>query len=94
MPRYGAANHDAAKFECPHMLDVERKDKHHMAFGAGPHICVGRVLARREMNAAFSIFLQRLDNIALARPLPEMVHVPHMMLRPMRELYIRFDKIA
>lgn len=93
MPRYAAANHDASKFECPHILDIERKDKHHIAFGAGPHICVGRVLARREMNAAFAALLRRMDNIELARPLPEMVHIPHMMLRPMRELHIRFDKV-
>jgi cytochrome P450 len=94
MTRYAAANHDPAKFECPHLFDIERKDKQHMAFGAGPHLCVGRVLARREMNSVFSTLLQRMDNITLARPLPEMVHVPHMMLRPMKELYIRFDKIA
>lgn len=94
MPRYAAGNHDAAKFECPHQLDIDRKDKHHIAFGAGPHICVGRVLARREMNVAFTAILARMDNIQLARPLPEMVHVPHMMLRPMRELHIRFDKVA
>ena len=94
MPRYAAANLDAAKFKCPHMMDIDRKDKHHMAFGAGPHLCVGRVLARREMTTVFGAVLARMDNIELARPLPDPVHVPHMMLRPMRELHIRFDKIG
>ncbi|MFZ4604926.1 MAG: cytochrome P450 [Caulobacter sp.] len=94
MPRYAAANHDAAKFECPHVMDIDRKDKRHIAFGAGPHLCVGRVLARRELITAFGAVLARMDNIELARPLPDPVHVPHMMLRPMRELYIRFDKIG
>ncbi|MDB5430868.1 MAG: cytochrome [Caulobacter sp.] len=94
MPRYAAANHDAAKFECPHKMDIDRKDKHHMAFGAGPHLCVGRVLARREMIAVFGAVLARMGNIGLARPLPDPVHVPHMMLRPMRELHIRFDRIG
>ncbi len=94
MTRYAAANRDPAKFACPHLFDIERKDKTHLAFGTGPHICVGRLLARREMTSAFTAILDRMDDIALARPLPSPVHVPHVLLRPMRELHISFRKTA
>lgn len=93
MTRYAAANRDSSKFPCPHMFDIERKDKAHMAFGTGPHLCVGRLLARREMQSAFTAILDRMGDIELARPLPELVHTPHMLLRPMKELYIKFTKI-
>lgn len=93
MTRYAAANRDPAKFPCPHVFDMDRKDKAHLAFGTGPHLCVGRLLARREMTSAFTAILERMGDIQLARPLPEPVHVPHLLLRPMKELPIRFTKL-
>lgn len=93
MTRYAAANRDETKFPCPHMFDIERKDKTHLAFGIGPHLCVGRQLARREMAVAFTALLDRMEDIALARPLPNPVHTPHLFLRPMKELYVTFRKV-
>lgn len=92
MPRYAAANHDPAKFSCPHVFDIQRSDKAHISFGTGPHICVGRVLARQEMRMAFAAILDRMDDIRLARPLQDIAHVPHLMLRPLKELPISFRR--
>jgi cytochrome P450 len=90
--RYGAANHDASKFECPHIFDVERKNASaHMAFGNGTHFCVGRLLAKQELLSGFSILLARLNKIELARPLPQPPHHPSLLLHPMKELHIRFS---
>ena len=93
MTRYAAANRDPAKFECPHKFDIDRNNKAHLAFGNGPHFCVGRALARRELNMAFTALLCRMNDIELARPLPDIIHIPHVLLRPMKELPIRFTKI-
>ena len=93
MTRYAAANRDPAKFERPDVFDIDRKNKTHLAFGNGPHFCVGRALARRELNLAFGALLSRMKDIELARPLPDPVHIPHILLRPMKELPIRFTKI-
>ncbi|MEH6757437.1 MAG: cytochrome P450 [Parasphingorhabdus sp.] len=93
MTRYAAANRDPAKFECPHKFDIDRNNKAHLAFGNGPHFCVGRALARRELNMAFTALLTRMSDIELARPLPDIIHIPHVLLRPMKELPIRFTKI-
>lgn len=91
MVRYGAANHDPAKFACPHQFDIERKNASaHLAFGNGPHFCIGRLLARQELLIGFEVLLRRLSHIELARPLPEPPHHTNLLLHGMKELPIRF----
>jgi cytochrome P450 len=46
---FGAANHDPEVFPDPHQLDLERDPNPHVAFGVGPHFCLGAHLARLEM---------------------------------------------
>jgi cytochrome P450 len=46
-----SANHDDRKFENAEQLDVTRRPNPHIAFGAGIHLCIGRVLARMEASA-------------------------------------------
>lgn len=91
--RYAAANRDPAKFPCPHMFNIDRGNAgSSLAFGMGTHFCVGRQLALQELDVAFSILLSRLDNIELARPLPDPPHHPSLLLRPLKELPIRFSR--
>jgi len=93
--RYGAANRDAAKFECPHVFNMQRKNAgQNLAFGAGPHFCIGAILAKAEITEGTLAMLDRLDNIRLARPLAEPIHHPNFLTLPLRELPIRFDNIA
>lgn len=90
--RYGAANRDAEKFECPHAFDMTRKNAgQHLAFGAGPHFCIGAILAKAEITEGILAVLDRLDNIRLARPLPEPIHRSNFLTLPLKELPIRFD---
>lgn len=89
--RYAAANQDPAKFPCPAEFDIERANAgQHLGFGRGPHMCVGRLLAKQELECAFTAVLARLDAITLARPLPQPAHHPNMLLHPLKELPIRF----
>ena len=89
--RYGAANQDPAIFACPHAFDIQRENASaHLAFGYGPHFCVGRLLARQELEIAFKTVLGRLGNIALKGPLPSPPHHPSMLLHPLKELSITF----
>jgi len=90
---YGPADRDEAKFECPHKFDLERKNSGaHLAFGSGPHFCVGALLARQEMATSFTQIVARLDNIELARPLPQPVHNFSLFFLPMHDFHVRFDK--
>lgn len=92
--RYGAANRDPARFGCPHEFDIARSNAGgHMAFGAGTHFCPGAMLARQEMTSAFNAILDRMDDLRLARPLPELPRGPNLMQFPIKELPVAFTKI-
>jgi cytochrome P450 len=56
---YGAANRDERKFPDAHTFDVTRSSAGQMAFGSGPHMCVGLHLVRLEMNAIFRALATR-----------------------------------
>ncbi len=61
----GAANRDPAQFPDPDRLDVGRSPNRHLAFGSGPHQCVGLALARLEGRVAVSRFLERFPGYRL-----------------------------
>jgi len=68
---YPSANRDAAVFAEPDRFDVRRDPNPHLAFGFGPHFCMGASLARIELKVMFSELLRRLPDIHLAgEPLP------------------------
>jgi cytochrome P450 len=57
---YGAANRDPGQFPDPNRFDIRRDNAgRHMAFGAGPHMCLGMSLARLEMRALFAALARR-----------------------------------
>jgi cholest-4-en-3-one 26-monooxygenase len=62
---YPSANRDASVFADPNRLDVTRDPNPHLAFGFGPHFCMGASLARLELKVMFSELLRRLPDIEL-----------------------------
>ncbi len=61
----GSANHDEARWEDPESFNIFRKRFPPVAFGFGPHVCLGQHLARMEMNTALNALLDRLPNLRL-----------------------------
>ena len=45
-------NRDPARFGCPAEYDLEANNASHMAFGFGPHFCLGAALARAQLQEA------------------------------------------
>jgi cytochrome P450 len=65
---FGAANRDPAAFANPDVLDLSRADNPHMAFGNGPHVCLGQHIARLEIDAMLREVLTRMRDFQLAAP--------------------------
>jgi cytochrome P450 len=95
MVRFAAGNRDPGKYEAPDRFVADRTNaRTQMAFGKGIHMCVGNMLARKELVVAFEEILDRLDDIALA-PGADLSHVPNMLLRGLKQLDITFrDRLA
>ncbi len=90
--RYAAANRDPAKFENPDIFDIERKNaRAHLAFGKGPHMCVGNMLSRKEMLVAFDELLSRLTNFGVADE-SEVSVLTNVLLRGITKLPITFER--
>ncbi|PSK87495.1 cytochrome P450 [Murinocardiopsis flavida] len=67
-----SANWDPSVFTNPADLDVERKARHHLAFGFGPHQCLGQNLARMELEIVFDTLFRRIPTLRLAVPVGEL----------------------
>jgi cytochrome P450 len=64
-----AANRDPAEFPDPDRFDPGRPNvRRHLAFAAGPHVCLGMHLARLEAHTALRLALERLPGLRLAEP--------------------------
>ncbi len=59
---YASANRDERAIERPDELDLTRPSDH-MAFGIGPHFCLGANIARAEVRTVFEELLGRLPDI-------------------------------
>lgn len=88
-----AANRDPDRYECPHDIDLHRKNaRDHMAFGSGPRVCVGAALARAEMEEAIDAVLSRLDGLR-ANPDGRPAAYHGFQLRHFRPVDVAFDGI-
>ncbi|SDL77379.1 cytochrome P450 [Nonomuraea jiangxiensis] len=63
-----SADWDPAAFKDPAELDIERGARHHLAFGFGPHQCLGQNLARMELQIVFDTLFRRIPTLRLAAP--------------------------
>jgi cytochrome P450 family 142 subfamily A polypeptide 1 len=65
---YPSANRDEDVFEDPFRFDVARTPNDHVAFGFGPHFCLGASLARLEISVMLAELVTRLPDLTLAEP--------------------------
>jgi cytochrome P450 len=63
-----AGNRAESQFPEPDRLDIHRQARHHIAFGYGVHQCLGRPLARMELQVVYSTLYRRIPTLELAIP--------------------------
>ncbi|RYE78166.1 MAG: cytochrome P450, partial [Myxococcales bacterium] len=62
----GSANRDAAAFEAPDEMRLDRDPNPHVAFGVGVHFCIGAPLARMELAESVGLLFERFPDLQLA----------------------------
>jgi cytochrome P450 len=85
-----SGNLDETEFENPEEVDFDRANKHHMAFGLGPHRCIGADVVRLEFRIMFERILSRMPDFRVEEaglrpsPVPVIVagyeHVPFVFM--------------
>ncbi|HYQ66339.1 cytochrome P450 [Actinophytocola sp.] len=63
---FSSGNRDERVFADPDRFDVTRAQNDHLAFGHGPHYCIGAHLAKAQMRALFTAVFDRLGVVAPA----------------------------
>jgi len=63
---YPSANRDEDVFDDPHAFRVDRDPNMHLAFGTGPHFCLGANLARTEIRILLEELFTRLPDVRVA----------------------------
>lgn len=91
---FASANRDGAAFTDAEQFRTDRglsKSRAHLAFGQGPHACIGAALARAELSVAFETLFRRLPGLEL-----DLAHVPvrnttMLTINGYRALHVRWD---
>jgi cytochrome P450 len=86
----GAANRDPVRWERPDDYDIFRPLKPSLAFGSGPHVCLGMHVARAEMAVGIGALLDRLPNLRLD-PDAEPPRIIGMYERGAMEIHVVWD---
>ena len=83
-----AADRDPRRYTQPELLDLDRDETRHLAFGHGIHHCLGAPLARMEGQLALASLLHRFPELRLAVPFDDLHwgHGDGLVLRGLSEL--------
>ena len=67
---FASGNWDERKYANPDSFDITRNARDNVAWGHGPHVCVGMHLARLEMECLLRALAQQVDRIEVGEPEP------------------------
>jgi cytochrome P450 len=69
-----SASVDETVYSSPTTFDMQREKFSHLSFGAGPHVCLGANLARRELRIMYETLLKKLPEFRLDPERPPTFH--------------------
>ncbi|NUW41924.1 cytochrome P450 [Nonomuraea rhodomycinica] len=85
-----SANRDERAFGHAAEMDLRRSPNPHLAFGVGPHSCLGQALARTELQTVLEVLLRRLPGLELAVPAAELAPREGLLVGGLREVPVRW----
>jgi cholest-4-en-3-one 26-monooxygenase len=91
---YNSANRDERVFDDPFRFDITRSPNRHIAFGFGPHLCLGASLARLEIRTILTELFRRLPDLRLADPDAALTYSHSTFVRGIHELHVEFTPAA
>jgi cytochrome P450 len=86
---YQSANRDGDVFDRPDEFDVTRSPNPHIAFGVGPHVCMGINLARLEIRVLFEELIRRFPDMHVA-PGFEPLYVEHALVHAIDTMGVEY----
>lgn len=78
---WASANFDETVFEDPESVKLDRKPNPHIAFGSGPHTCLGAPHARLILRSLLELLCIKVERIELLGFEPHIVNRPHYTRR-------------
>jgi cytochrome P450 len=84
---HASAHFDERVFPDPHRFDITRTPNDHLAFGQGPHLCLGAHFGRLQMRIFFTRLLTRLPELELDGP---PVHLSSNFINGVSHLPVRW----
>jgi cytochrome P450 len=89
---WNSGNRDPRVWNAPEVFDIDRQNvaRHHVAFGYGPHRCLGAPLARLEGRIAMGILLDRLEDIQLDMDRSDLTHILSPHFRAPKKVVLTF----
>jgi cholest-4-en-3-one 26-monooxygenase len=88
---YASANRDQDVFTAPQQFDIGRDPNPHLAFGFGPHFCLGRHLAALELRVLLQAIAERMPAITLDGPV---TRLRSNFINGIKQLPVRFPPAA
>ncbi|MFE9327573.1 cytochrome P450 [Nocardia sp. NPDC052278] len=85
------ANRDPDVFPDPDRLDITRNASGHIAFGFGPHQCLGQSLARLELQVVYGTLYKRIPTLALTEPMEKLDFKGEMAVYGVHELSVTWS---
>jgi cytochrome P450 len=87
----GSSNRDETRWDDASEWKLGRPVQHHIAFGTGPHQCLGMHLARLELRVGLNEILDRLPNLQLDPAAADTAVIEGYAFRGPRALPVTFD---
>jgi cytochrome P450 len=87
-----SGNRDEMAFPDPDRIDLSRKASAHLAFGFGPHQCLGQQLARVELQEVYTRLYRRIPTLRLAVPFEEIKFKDNTLVYGVTALPVTWDR--